>query len=299
MRKIVVTVLIPLLIACSEKQAESGNEKESTDTSSMASVSDTASMDAVSSATSKSNEVSFNGTLVVPPNRHATIALTMSGIIKELQVLPGSYVKKGEILASVENPEFVTLQQNYLDSYAQLEYLQADYQRQQTLSGADATSQKKLQQSKAEYLSMKSREASFATQLSLLGVSISGLTKNGIMPYLLVKAPISGYVADVNVNLGKYVGAGDAMCEIIDKSQMMVRLITYEKDLKNIRVGDQVQFRVNGMGKDVFNAVLVSVGQSVDNVSRSLEVYARIIDQNPQFRPGMYVTARIYKKNIE
>jgi len=72
-------------------------------------------------------------------------------------------------------------------------------------------------------------------------------------------------------------------------------LTTYEKDLADMKVGSPVQFRVNGMGKTVFKATLVSIGQKVDETSRSLEVYARIDSTAPQFRPGMYVTARIQK----
>ena len=97
------------------------------------------------------------------------------------------------------------------------------------------------------------------------------------------------------MNIGKYIQPGEALCEVIDKSAPLLCLTTYEKDLADMKVGSPVQFRVNGMGKTVFKAALVSIGQKVDEVSRSLEVYARIDDVNQQFRPGMYVTARIQK----
>ena len=98
-----------------------------------------------------------------------------------------------------------------------------------------------------------------------------------------------------HMNIGKYIQPGEALCEVIDKSAPLLCLTTYEKDLADMKVGSPVQFRVNGMGKTVFKATLVSIGQKVDEVSRSLEVYARIDDVNQQFRPGMYVTARIQK----
>ena len=106
---------------------------------------------------------------------------------------------------------------------------------------------------------------------------------------------LSGYISDVAMNIGKYIQPGEALCEVIDKSAPLLCLTTYEKDLADMKVGSPVQFRVNGMGKTVFKATLVSIGQKVDEVSRSLEVYARIDDVNQQFRPGMYVTARIQK----
>ena len=215
--------------------------------------------------------------------------------MKNTSLLPGQYVSKNTVIATLENPEFITLQQTYLDSHAQTEYLQAEFERQKNLSAEQAASQKKYQQSKADYLSMKSRQDAAAAQLSLLGISPETLLKDGIQPLLEVRTPISGYAANVAMNVGKYINPGEALCEIIDKSTPILCLTTYEKDLADMQTGSPVQFRVNGMGKQTFHGTVVSIGQKVDETNRSLEVYASIKETNPQFRPGMYVTAHIQK----
>lgn len=219
----------------------------------------------------------------------------MGGVVKNTSLLPGQYVSKNAVIATLENPEFITLQQTYLDSHAQTEYLQAEFERQKNLSAEQAASQKKYQQSKADYLSMKSRQDAAAAQLSLLGISPETLLKDGIQPLLEVRTPISGYAANVAMNVGKYINPGEALCEIIDKSTPILCLTTYEKDLADMQTGSPVQFRVNGMGKQTFHGTVVSIGQKVDETNRSLEVYASIKETNPQFRPGMYVTAHIQK----
>lgn len=281
------------LASCGNKaQTESAEAIVAADTMAVA---DSTQVDAITSATSKPNQVSFNGTIVLPPQRQATIALTMGGVVKHTTLLPGQQIAKGTVIATLENPDFINLQQTYLDSHAQAEYLQKEYERQKTLSSEQAASQKRFQQSKADYLSMKSRLEATAAQLSLLGINPSTLLQNGIQPLLQVKAPISGYVSNVAMNIGKYIQPGEALCEIIDKSAPMLCLTTYEKDLANMKVGNPVEFRVNGMGKTVFHATIVSIGQKVDPISRSLEVYARVNHADQQFRPGMYITARIQK----
>lgn len=242
------------------------------------------------------NQVSFNGRIVLPPQRQATVALTIGGVIKNTSLLPGQHVTKNSVIATLENPEFITLQQTYLDSHAQTEYLRMEYERQKNLSAEQAASQKKFQQSKADYLSMKSRQDAAAAQLSLLGVNPETLLRDGIQPLLEVKAPISGYVVNVAMNMGKYINPGEALCEVIDKSAPMLCLTTYEKDIADMQTGSPVQFRVNGMGTQTFNGTVISIGQKVDEVNRSLEVYASIKETNPQFRPGMYVTAHIQKQ---
>lgn len=295
MKRFIFPLLLLCLAACGNKQEapaepayESGATPDMKETAS-----DTARVDARTSATSRPNEVTFNGTIVLPPQRQATVALTLGGIVRNTSLLPGQSVRKGEVLATIENPEFITLQQTYLDSHAQAEYLRAEYERQKTLSDEQAASQKKFQQSKADYLSMQSRLDAAAAQLTLLGVPPAELLRNGIHPLLQVKAPISGYVAGLSMNVGKYIQPGEPLCEIIDKSAPMLCLTTYEKDLANMKEGSNVQFRVNGMGKETFRATIVSIGQVVDRVNRSLEVYARIDNANRQFRPGMYVTALV------
>lgn len=296
MKKITFPVVLFLLAACSSNnESRQTEETVATVVTVDETVPDTVQVDAVTSATSKPNQVSFNGTMVIPPQRMATVSLTMGGVVKSTSLLPGESVGKGTVLATLENPEFITLQQTYLDSHAQAEYLEAEYRRQKALSAEQAASQKKFQQSKADYLSMKSRMEAAAAQLELLGVNPATLLDGGIRSYLQVKAPIAGYVADVEMNVGKYMNAGDALCEIVDKRYTLLRLTAYEKDLADMKIGSSVQFRVNGMGKTVFKATLISIGQKVDEDTRSVEVYARVDTVNSQFRPGMYVTARIMK----
>ena len=295
MKKIIFPLILLILTACSENK-EAQPAEEATAVAIAENVTDSIQVDAITSATSKPNQVSFNGTMVIPPQRMATVSLTMGGVIKSTSLLPGEPVRQGSVLATLENPDFITLQQTYLDSHAQTEFLEAEFLRQQALSAEQAASQKKLQQSKADYLSMKSRVEAAAAQWKLLEVEPEVLLKEGIQPFLQIKAPISGYVADVKMNVGKYMNVGDALCEIVDKSRTLLRLTTYEKDLADMKVGNPVQFRVNGMGKTVFKATLISIGQKVDEDTRSVEVYARVDTVDSQFRPGMYVTARIMKE---
>lgn len=100
------------------------------------------------------NAPSFNGILMVPPQRHATITLSMGGAVHSVSFLPGSYVQKGQVILTLENPDFITLQQTWLDAAAQIEFLEKEYARQKNLASHEAASQKQMQQSKSEYLSI-------------------------------------------------------------------------------------------------------------------------------------------------
>jgi cobalt-zinc-cadmium efflux system membrane fusion protein len=254
---------------------------------------DSAAVDAVTSATALPNHTSYNGKLMVSPQRNATVTVTMGGKIHSTPLMPGIFVSRGSVIAVIDNPAFIDLQRDFMESRAQLAYLESEYNRQSRLSSQEAASQKHFQQSKADYMTMKTRYQASAMQLRNMGVSLAGLIKGGIRPYFYVHAPISGYVANLKVNLGKYLQTGDPICDIIDKGNPMLCLTAYEKDLGKLSEGNRVQFRVNGMGKRTFYATVSSISQEVDDTNRSIQVYARIKGNNPRFRPGMYVTAHV------
>lgn len=172
MKRIFYPILLLALIACKETKQTSETATTAPSIAKVQTDTTATQVDGITSATSKPNQVSFNGTIVLSPQRQATVALTMGGVVRNTSLLPGQQVQKGTLLATLENPDFIMLQQTYLDSHAQTEYLQAEYERQKSLSAEQAASQKKFQQSKADYLSMKSKLEATAAQLSLLGITL-------------------------------------------------------------------------------------------------------------------------------
>ena len=150
MKKIVYPILLLILTACKGNQQTTNNESAAIPVAET--IADTIAqpeVDAITSATSKPNQVSFNGRIVLPPQRQATIALTMGGIVKKASLLPGQWVAANSVIATLENPEFITLQQTYLDSHAQTEYLLAEYERQKNLSADIPAKEEQLEKLKA------------------------------------------------------------------------------------------------------------------------------------------------------
>lgn len=296
-----LTIILALaLTACASKgeaPAESGDttqqETRNDSISGSQEKADSATIDGVTSATNVANSPTFNGQMIISPEQHATVSSTIGGRIHSLNIMPGKAVTRGQVIATLDNPDFIELQQEYLEASAQLEYLAKEYHRQTTLGSQEAASQKRVEQSKADYLSMKSKAEAASARLKALGVSAQALKYSGIMAYLPVKAPISGYVTDMNANLGKYIETGTAMCEIINKHAPLIQLTVYEKDIHLMRTGGMVNFRINGMGKATFTATIVTIDQSVDKEDYSIKVYAKVNGTGTDFRPGMYVRARL------
>jgi cobalt-zinc-cadmium efflux system membrane fusion protein len=277
--------------AASEKAVDT----TAVDTTAVASPTEGEQVDATTSATAKANEIIWHGVMEALPQHHASVSVLSGGVIKRLYSEPGQYVRRGQSLAVIANQEFVSLQQEFLDCKAQAEYLKTEYQRQKALATEQASSQKKMQQSRADYLSMTSRMHAAAVRLGMLGLPVGRLIAHGIQPYITVTAPISGYVSSVGANMGKYLQPGDAICEIINKDAMVLKLTVYEKDADMLKTGAVLSFRTGSTGDRNYSAVVTYVGQHVESSSRALDVYARIMSYSPLFRPGMYISAMLRK----
>ena len=297
-QRMIYLMLAVLAASCSNPSGQQTTTADTAETAVQAEADSTQTpeVDGISGATNVANPPSFNGVIMMPPQSHVTVTLSMGGSVQDIRILPGEYVRKGEVILTLANPAFIELQQSYLDAAAQTEYLKTEYERQQKLVSGESASLKRLQQSKADYLSMKSRMEAAAAQLALLGTDTESLMQKGIRTYLEVRSPRNGYVTNMDINAGKYFAAGEPVCDVIDKSTPMLQLTAYEKDLDKLKPGSRFSFKVNGMDDTTFTAELVSVDQMVDNVNRSIKVYARITQACPDFRPGMYVSAQITDK---
>jgi len=98
-----------------------------------------------------SNKVSSTGMIEVPPNGRAIISAQVGGYIKNSNLLIGDQVKKGDFLVSIENIEFLELQQQYLETLERLTFLESDYKRQSELYKENISSEKSFLKAQSEY----------------------------------------------------------------------------------------------------------------------------------------------------
>ena len=245
---------------------------------------------------SLSNLIKINGLISAPPQNVATISTPMGGFIKSTSLMQGSQINKDQVLAMVENPEFIDLQQNYLESKNQLEYVEADYNRQKDLYKDDISSAKSFQQITSEYKVLKGKMNALGQKLNLIGINPEALTETNIQRAIAVKSPISGFVKQVNVNIGKYVSPTDVLFEIVNTSKLTVELTVFEKDIHEISIGQHLRFGLSDEGMDQYIAVIYQVGKILQN-DKTIKVYATITNPSARLIPGIYITASVETHN--
>ena len=238
-----------------------------------------------------SNMIKVNGTLDVPPQNLVTISAPLGGFVKHTELLQGMKVNKGQVLAVMEHADYIQLQQDYLDSKNQLEFLEIEYKRQQELATENVNSAKTLQLSKSNYMSMKAKTEGLRSKLKLVNISPAELENGEIRNTVSIVAPISGFVTQVNVNIGAYVNPTDIMFMIVDTDHLHAEAQVFEKDLSKLKIGQRVLITLTNEVKPR-DATVYLIGKEISS-ERTVRVHCHLDKEDPGLIPGMYFSALI------
>ena len=240
-------------------------------------------------------EVQANGSVEVPPQNRVSVTAVLGGYVQTVLVLPGEHVRAGATLATLRSPEYLTLQQNYLQSKAKVRFLAEDLERQRILDVEDVGAKRKLQLARADYATEQAALRATAAQLRLLGLSVAHLDATGqIVPSVPLTTPIAGFVKAVNINPGQYVSPQDVLVEVLNRDDLHLELKVFEKDVAQVHPGQKILFKVQNAGRDEeLTARVFLVGKAFDDDARTVRVHAHLDPERSDLLPGQYVAARI------
>jgi cobalt-zinc-cadmium efflux system membrane fusion protein len=239
--------------------------------------------------------VKATGMFDVPPENRASVGSYFGGTVTDIRLLPGERVKKGQLLFTLENPDFVQMQQEYLESQGQLTNLKADYERQKNLLQDQVTSQKNFLKAEADYTVTRVKVASLARKLSLMNINPNTLSLENIQTTVSITSPINGYVTQVNINRGTFLPASQSAITIVDTDHLHLELNIFEKDLPHVRIGQTIRFSIQEDQRSTYTATVHLVNKTVDPENRTIGIHGHLTDENLSslFSPGMYVEADI------
>ena len=244
------------------------------------------------------DRVSANGYLEVPPQNKAAVSVFTQGYIHNIDLLVGDRVEKGQFLISLINPEYLQLQQDYLDTKEQLVFLKADYERQQTLAEEKIASQKSFLKAQSDYKSALARYQGMRQKLKLMNIDPARVEAGTLTSTINLYAPITGIITEIHTSLGSFVSPSDVILEIINKDHEHLELMVFERDVLKLKEGQPIEFRIPNTGDDTFSAEIHRVGQSIDPEKRTITVHADLEEGNPRFVTGMYVEAQILTDTV-
>lgn len=234
----------------------------------------------------------LNGSIDVPPQNLVSVSSALGGRVQSTKLLPGMHFRKGEILVTLEDNQYIQLQQDYLTTKAQLQNAREEYNRQKELNQSKASSDKVFQQAQADYRILEASLAALEQKLQLIHINPNQISVNNIKRRSNIYAPFDGYVTKVMVNIGKYVSPSDVLFELVDPRDIHLNLKVFEKDWDKIQIGMPVVSYTNNQPDKKYSGKILLVGKNISD-ERAVEVHAHFDNYDARLIPGMYMNAEI------
>ena len=242
--------------------------------------------------------IKANGNLKVPNNNKGNATSLYGGVIKSLNVQIGSLVHKGQVIATITNPQFIQLQEEYLTIASKIIFADQELTRQKELNEGSAGAKKNLQNADAELKILRTRRASLGQQIELMGINPNNISNSNLQSALQVTSPINGTISNLFAKIGSYVDVSSPVAEIVDNGSLHLDLNVFEKDLPLLKVGQIVHFTLTNNPNDEYDAVVYSIGTAFENESKTIPVHCAVKGNKTGLIDGMNITGIVSLNNV-
>lgn len=243
-----------------------------------------------------SSLMKVNGKVDVPPQNMVSISVPLGGYLKNSKLLPGMHVNKGEVVAVMEDQQYIQLQQDFLMAKVKQTLFEKEFARQKELNASQASSDKMLQQAESEFKTQKILVSSLAQKLQLAGINPNNLNESNISKSVNIYSPIDGYVTKVNVNIGKYISPTEIMFELVNPTDIHLALKIFEKDLEKLFIGQSLIAYTNNNLNKKYDCEVLLIGKDI-NAEGFTDVHCHFETYDKVLIPGTYMNAEIKVKN--
>ncbi|SDM35312.1 membrane fusion protein, cobalt-zinc-cadmium efflux system [Daejeonella rubra] len=243
-----------------------------------------------------SSVIITNGTIDVPPQNMISVSIPLGGYLKSTKLLPGLQIRKGEVIAVMEDQQYIQLQQDYLTTKARLAFSKSEFERQKELNASKASSDKVFQQIQMEYNTQRISLSSLDQKLRMININPGSISESNISRTIQVYSPINGFVSKVNVNIGKFVNPSDVLFELIDPSSIHLNLKIFEKDLNKLSLGQKLVAYTNNQPDKKYAGEISLISRDLSS-ERTAEVHCHFENADKSLAPGMYMNAEIEVKS--
>lgn len=238
------------------------------------------------------------GKIELNPNRVFRVMLPVPGRVAEVYVKLGDAVRKSDPLLALKSPEADAAISGYLQAEAVLAQARssmakarADYDRLSDLYRHDAVALKDVLN--AENVLAQARaavdQAEASSRQALSRIEILGLQPRAFGQQIIVRAPLSGKVLEINVTAGEYRNdTTTSVMTIVDLTTVWISSDVPESAIRHIRLGERVDVELTAYPGEIFRARVTRIADTVDSQTRTVKVRAELANPRERFRPEMF-----------
>jgi len=248
-------------------------------------------------------ELTLPGALTLNENRTAMIAPLVEGQISSVRVDVGSRVGRGQVLATMNSPEFTRAQTQFLQAYAQAELSRTDFERAQSLRETRAIEEREFLRRQAVYEQALAERRAAEVVLHSLGldeermreleravdVSVEPEDHGAVEPPLPIQTPLGGVVIQRHAVLGEHAEPGHTLFTVSDISSLWARLDSYEDQMGYLDPSAEIVIRTSVFPDREFPGRITYIADQIDEQLRTVRVRAEVPNPDGALKPNMYV----------
>lgn len=240
-----------------------------------------------------SHMLKVSGNIVSSVKGQAQITSRIAGTVRSISRELGDYVSAGAVLCTIESNDFVELQQNFIDVSSRYREAQATYDRLRTLYSDSITSKRDFIAAESAYRSLSAQYQGMKQQLRFLRANTDRIENGNIQSSMIITAPISGYITNINCMLGEYVTPEKSLMTLVNVNELYLLLNVYERDVSHLRVGQEVSFYNTNEPSLVQKAHISKIGKAIDPEKKTTPVIAQFDSSQTSVLNNTFVEADV------
>jgi len=234
------------------------------------------------------SQLSAPAVVEADPQKYANVFPPLTGRLIKLHVQLGDSVTNGQLLASLQSPDFFAAQDNYVKAKSLAELTRRALKRQQELLENKIAAQKDVEQATSDYESAKIDLDTATEQLLAYGFDPA---KDKLGEPLQVYSPLSGQVVDMASAHGEFRNDNTVpLMTVADLSTIWVTVSVQEKDLRFLTKGQEINATFAAYPGETFTGKILFIGDLIDPDVRVAKVRVAFDNAERRLKPGMFAT---------
>ena len=224
----------------------------------------------------------------IQPERKADLRAEVSAVVLQVLKENGEQVKRGDVLVRLDETAIrdsvLSANEAVRAASQALDQANRQLERMKTLRASGMTSAVGLDEAEVRRNSAQS-ELSAAKSRAATARQMSSRT--------VVRAPFDGIVSERKVSAGDTANVGKELVKVIDPNSMRFEGRVSADSVGTVKVGQKVNFRVNGYGEQQFAGIVKRIDPAANAVTRQVEVLVEFADKAQPKVAGLYAEGRI------
>lgn len=238
--------------------------------------------------------IKVSGALVLRAQNMGEVTSLMGGIVKNILVKDGQHVSKGQVVATVENTEVVSLQREYFSASKESQLAKMELDRQKTLAQNGGGIKKNLQQAEKQYQVAQANLQGIGRQLAQMGISPAAIAQGKFTTVFPLRAPISGTVSQMTASVGSFADMQTPLMKIRNNGAVECDLNVFEKDINKVKAGDRVLLSLTNQPGVKVSGHVYGMNQYFNDGTKSVAVHVKLdATRDVHLFDGMYVSGQI------